>query len=175
MEIKTWHVVTTRPGKEAQAFGELGQYSMLAFMPTFQESVFNHAIRKMVIRRSPVISGYVFAAARRAFDWRALHGSKFITGILSRDGKPFAMPDAEFAAMADADGRGLFEQDFGKKNSLLREGDIVEVIDRELASHAHYCGKVVSVKGKRVVLDMLNRLDLLSVIDIRVDQVKKVG
>lgn len=116
-----WFAVWTRSRHEAAVFGQLREKGVDAFLPTVPRWSRWKDRRKRI--DWPLFPGYCFVhvAPSESLLVRKCHG---VVAIISADGRPAAIPDAEIEGI-----RSLVESDLQYDPCpLVREGDPVEVV-----------------------------------------------
>jgi transcription antitermination factor NusG len=81
-----------------------------AYLPRMRKEIRHHRTKKLVVRRFPLMPGYVFVSGGASEpNWMRLRSCDGISGVLSLDGRPWPIPAAQVEALKQAEDDLVFD------------------------------------------------------------------
>jgi transcription antitermination factor NusG len=114
-----WYIVQCNPNCERRAVAEIRRAGFRAHMPRLAIVRRHHRTKDPIIKRRPLMTGYVFMRFVGPENWYALRQCQGVKGVLYLDGKPYHMPRSDVAIIMRAQ-RGMEHED-GQTRSVRRE------------------------------------------------------
>lgn len=115
----TWFIVQTNPNNERKAVAEIRRAGFRAHMPRLAKVRRHHRTGEMIMKRRPLMTGYIFMRFPGPVNWYALRQCQGVKGVLYIDGRPYAMPSADVAAIMRAQRSMAYED--GQTRGVRRE------------------------------------------------------
>ncbi|HEV7286554.1 MAG TPA: transcription termination/antitermination NusG family protein [Kaistia sp.] len=126
MTTATWYVGylkagATRPSRHRGPVPAEGQDETIVeraltnegltpYLPRMKRELRHHRTKKTIVRRFPLMPGYVFVTAGpREPNWMRLKACDGISGVLSLDGRPWPIPAAQVEALQRAEADLVFD------------------------------------------------------------------
>jgi transcription antitermination factor NusG len=174
-----WYVAAVKSGAEKEAIGELAGEGLVTFMPVCRIERHDRRKRMPVIRKFPVIRGYVFIGFDGVIDFYSVHQAGHVTGILGCNGVPQRVRETDVQALMRGQKDGAFDRDANgmlvaeiRKNKGLQPNDRVKV---ETGPFTGFFATVTHPAGKRLVKTMMDIFGALTPCEFALDQIKKVA
>jgi transcriptional antiterminator RfaH len=114
-----WFIVQCNPNCERKAVAELRRAGFRAHMPRLARVRHHHRTGEPIIKRRPLLVGYVFMRFPGPVNWYALRQCQGVKGVLYLDGKAYQMPRANVAAIMRA--QRSMEYEDGQTRGVRRE------------------------------------------------------
>jgi len=139
MTTSNWYVAylragATRPARarplvpaegqdEALVEHALGDAGFNFYLPRMKRELRHHRTKKIIVRRFALFSGYIFVSAG-AHDpnWMRLKACDGICGVLSLDGRPWPIPEAQVEALRQAEFDLVFDDTHEARLKRGQEG-----------------------------------------------------
>ena len=99
---ETWFIVQTNPNCERKAAREMRRRGFGVHIPRQVTIKKHHRTGADIIKRRPLLTGYVFMRFKRPENWYALRQCNGVKGVLYVDGHPYRMPQADVLAIIRA-------------------------------------------------------------------------
>ncbi len=87
----TWYIVQTNPNSERKAAREIRRRGFGVHIPRAAVVKRHHRLKKAIMKRRPLMAGYVFMRFKGPENWYALRQCQGVKGVLYIDGHPFQM------------------------------------------------------------------------------------
>ena len=104
-QIDMWFIVQTNPNCERKAVSELRRAGFRAHMPRLARVRRHHRTGEPLIKRRPLLVGYVFMRFPGPVNWYALRQCQGVKGVLYLDGRAYQMPREHVAVIMRASGQ----------------------------------------------------------------------
>lgn len=117
--MRNWYIVQCNPNCEAKAIGEMRRAGFRAYMPKLATVRRHHRTGEPLVKRRPLLVGYVFMRFTGPSNWYALRQCQGVKGVLYIDGSPYAFPREDVAAIMRAQ-RSMTHEDKDTR-SIRRE------------------------------------------------------
>jgi transcription antitermination factor NusG len=114
-----WFIVQCNPNCERKAVAELRRAGFRAHMPRLAMVRRHHRTGNLLVKRRPLLVGYVFMRFPGAVNWYALRQCQGVKGVLYLDGKAYQMPRATVAQIMR--GQRAMEYEDGATRGVRRE------------------------------------------------------
>lgn len=114
-----WYIIQTNPNCERKAVGEIRRAGFRAHMPRLAKMRRHHRTKQPIIKRRPLMTGYIFVRFPEAENWYALRKCQGVKGVLYVDGRPFKLPRDHVAAIMRAQRSMRYED--GETRSTRRK------------------------------------------------------
>src|SRR5690606_21343929 len=101
-----WYIVQCNPNCERKAVAEIRRAGFRAHMPKLARVVRHHRTKEQIIKRRPLMTGYIFMRFPDKENWYALRKCQGVKGVLYVDERPYRMP-REHVAVIMRSQRGL--------------------------------------------------------------------
>lgn len=119
MATDTWYIVQCNPNCERKAVAEIRRAGFRAHMPRLATVRRHHRTKEPIIKRRPLMTGYIFIRFPAGENWYALRQCQGVKGVLYIDGHPFQMPRESVATIMRAQ-RSMTHED-GQTRGIRRE------------------------------------------------------
>lgn len=117
--MESWFIVQTNPNCERKAVAEIRRAGFRAHMPRLAIVRRHHRTGESIVKRRPLMTGYVFMRFTGPENWFALRKCQGVKGVLYLDGRPYHLPRADVATIMRAQ-RAMTHED-GNTRGVLRE------------------------------------------------------
>lgn len=97
-----WFIVQTNPNCERKAVAEIRRAGFRAHMPRLARVRHHHRTGEPIIKRRPLLVGYVFMRFPGPANWYALRQCQGVKGVLYLDGKAYQMSRETVASIMRA-------------------------------------------------------------------------
>lgn len=97
-----WYIVQTNPNCERKAAREMRRRGFGVHIPRLATVRRHHRTGKPIMKRRPLMSGYVFLRFKGPENWYVLRQCQGVKGVLYVDGHPFPLAHAEVLAIIRA-------------------------------------------------------------------------
>lgn len=97
-----WYIVQCNPNCERKAVSEIRRAGFRAHMPKLSSVRRHHRTGEMLIKRRPLMTGYIFMRFTEGENWYALRQCQGVKGVLYIDGHPFRLAREEVAIIMRA-------------------------------------------------------------------------
>lgn len=114
-----WFIVQCNPNCERKAVAELRRAGFRAHMPRLARVRVHHRTGEPIVKRRPLLVGYVFMRFPGPVNWYALRQCQGVKGVLYLDGKAYQMPRETVAAIMRA--QRSMEYEDGQTRGVRRE------------------------------------------------------
>lgn len=114
-----WYIVQCNPNCERKAIGEIRRAGFRAHMPRLAKVRRHHRTKQPIIKRRPMMTGYIFMRFPGPENWYALRKCQGVKGVLYVDGRPFQLAREEVAAIMRAQRSMSFED--GNTKAIRRK------------------------------------------------------
>lgn len=114
-----WYIVQCNPNCERKAIAEIRRAGFRAHMPRLAMVRRHHRTKEPIIKRRPLMTGYIFMRFPGKENWYALRQCQGVKGVLYVDGKAYPMPRADVAAIMRAQ-RAMTHED-GQTRGVRKE------------------------------------------------------
>lgn len=88
---ENWYIVQCNPNCERKAVAEIRRAGFRAHMPRLARVRRHHRTNEPIVKRHPLLVGYVFMRFPGPANWYALRQCQGVKGVLYIDGRPFQM------------------------------------------------------------------------------------
>jgi len=116
---ESWFIVQCNPNCERKAVAEIRRAGFRAHMPRLAIVRRHHRTKEPIIKRRPLMTGYIFMRFNGPPNWYALRQCQGVKGVLYLDGKAYHMPRSDVATIMRAQ-RGMDHED-GQTRGVRRE------------------------------------------------------
>lgn len=99
---EAWFIVQTNPNCERKAAAEMRRRGFGVHIPRHVSIKKHHRTGKDIIKRRPLMSGYVFMRFKGPESWYYLRQCQGVRGVLYVDGHPYRMPQEDVLAIIRA-------------------------------------------------------------------------
>jgi len=120
-----WYVLRVPPTKEIAAQTVLQRRGFKVLLPTEERAYKKRNKREHILRRYPIMSGYVLAQFPEPVHWFDVFEIPLMRGVIGWDGKPRAVPYDRLEDLMRRTGQYV-SQIPGRRS--LRQGDAVRVV-----------------------------------------------
>ncbi|MET4634990.1 transcription termination/antitermination protein NusG [Kaistia defluvii] len=94
-----------------------------AYLPRVRKELRHHRTKKIITRRFPLLPGYIFVTGGdREPNWMRLKACEGISGVLSLDGRPWPIADAQVDTLKQAEADLLFDDTHAARVKRGQEG-----------------------------------------------------
>lgn len=100
--MEHWYIIQCNPNCERKAVGEIRRAGFRAHMPRLAKMRRHHRTKQPIIKRRPLMTGYVFVRFPGPENWYALRQCQGVKGVLYVDGHPFKLPREHVASIMRA-------------------------------------------------------------------------
>lgn len=114
-----WFIVQTNPNCERKAVAEMRRAGFRAHMPRLATMRRHHRTDEPIIKRRPLLVGYVFLRFPGPANWYALRQCQGVKGVLYIDGRPYQMARETVASIMRA--QRSMEYEDGQTRGVRRE------------------------------------------------------
>lgn len=130
----SWFIVQTNPNCERKAIAEIRRAGFRAHMPRLARVHRHHRTGEPLIKRRPLLVGYVFMRFPGPENWYALRQCQGVKGVLYIDGHAYQMPRETVAALMRAQ-RSMRHEDSDTKavRREMRQGRDAKAAARKVA------------------------------------------
>lgn len=97
-----WYIVQTNPNSERKAAREMRRRGFGVHIPRLVTLKIHHRTKKPILKRRPLMTGYVFMRFKGPENWYELRQCQGVKGVLYVDGHPFRMDQADVIAIIRA-------------------------------------------------------------------------
>jgi transcription antitermination factor NusG len=97
-----WYIVQCNPNCERKAAREMRRRGFGVHIPRAVSIRRHHRTGKDIIKRRPLLTGYVFMRFKGPDNWYVLRQCQGIKGVLYIDGHPYRMPESDVLAIIRA-------------------------------------------------------------------------
>lgn len=87
-----WYIVQCNPNSERKAAREMRRRGFGVHIPRMAIVRRHHRTKKPIMKRRPLMTGYVFLRFKGPANWYVLRQCQGVKGVLYVDGHPFRMP-----------------------------------------------------------------------------------
>ncbi len=115
----TWYIVQTNPNCERKAVAEMRRAGFRAHMPRIARVRRHHRTGEPLVKRRPLLVGYVFMRFPGPVNWYALRQCQGVKGVLYLDGKAYQMQRETVATIMRA--QRSMEYEDGQTKGVRRE------------------------------------------------------
>lgn len=119
MTNEPWFIVQTNPNCERKAVSEMRRAGFRAHMPRLAKVRLHHRTKEPIMKRRPLMTGYVFMRFNGPENWYALRQCQGVKGVLYVDGHAYQMPRSDVAAIMRAQ-RSMVHED-GQTKGVRKE------------------------------------------------------
>lgn len=91
----TWYIVQTNPNSERKAAREMRRRGFGVHIPRAAIVRRHHRTKKPIMKRRPLMTGYLFLRFKGPANWYALRQCQGVKGVLYIDGHPFLMEQGD--------------------------------------------------------------------------------
>lgn len=146
MATENWYIVQCNPNCERKAVAEIRRAGFRTHMPRLARVRRHHRTGDPIIKRRPLMAGYIFMRFPGPVNWYALRQCQGVKGVLYIDGHPYAMPRADVATIMRAQRSMSFEdgQTRGVRKELRKGRSDVRQAQRKAALARFSVGMNVS-------------------------------
>lgn len=116
---ENWFIVQCNPNSERKAAREIRRRGFGVHIPRMAIVRRHHRTKKPIMKRRPLMVGYIFLRFKGPINWYALRQCQGVKGVLYVDGHPFSMPQAEVVAIIRA--QRDMSYDDGQTKGIRRE------------------------------------------------------
>lgn len=89
---EVWYIVQCNPNSERKAAREMRRRGFGVHIPRAAFVRRHHRTKKPIMKRRPLMAGYVFLRFKGPANWYVLRQCQGVKGVLYVDGHPFLMP-----------------------------------------------------------------------------------
>ncbi len=114
-----WYIVQVNPNCERKAVAEMRRAGFRAHMPRLAIVRRHHRTKEPIIKRKPLLTGYVFVRFPGPENWYALRQCQGVKGVLYVDGHPFKLKRSYVAEIMRA--QRLMTHEDGNTRGVRRE------------------------------------------------------
>lgn len=114
-----WFIVQTNPNCERKAVAEMRRAGFRAHMPRLATVRRHHRTGEPIIKRRPLMTGYVFMRFPGEVNWYALRKCQGVKGVLYVDGAAYHLP-REYVASIMRSQRAMVHED-GQTRGVRKE------------------------------------------------------
>lgn len=114
-----WYIVQVNPNCERKAVSEIRRAGFRAHMPRLARVLRHHRTKEPMVKRRPLLVGYIFMRFPGPVDWYALRKCQGVKGVLYLDGRAYQLPREHVAAIMRAQ-RSMMHED-GETRGVRRE------------------------------------------------------
>lgn len=97
-----WYIVQCNPNCERKAVAEIRRAGFRAHMPRLSKVRRHHRTKEPIMKRSALMTGYIFMRFPGPENWYALRQCHGVKGVLYIDGRPYRMPHETVATIMRA-------------------------------------------------------------------------
>lgn len=97
-----WYIVHCNPNCERKAAREMRRRGFGVHIPRQVTIKKHHRTKADIIKRRPLLTGYIFMRFKGPENWYALRQCQGVKGVLYIDGHPYQMPQADVLAIIRA-------------------------------------------------------------------------
>lgn len=115
----SWYIVQCNPNCERKAVAEIRRAGFRAHMPRLVSVRRHHRTKEPIMKRRPLMTGYIFMRFPGPVNWYALRQCQGVKGVLYIDGHPYAMPRTDVASIMRAQ-RSMTHED-GQTRGVRKE------------------------------------------------------
>lgn len=102
MATESWFIVQCNPNCERKAAREMRRRGFGVHIPRLATIRRHHRTKETIIKRRPLMTGYVFMRFKGPANWYALRQCQGVKGVLYIDGHPYQMPQEDVLAIIRA-------------------------------------------------------------------------
>lgn len=95
MGNEAWYIVQTNPNNERKAAREMRRRGFGVHIPRMAIVRRHHRTKQPIMKRRPLMVGYVFLRFKGPINWYALRQCQGVKGVLYVDGHPFRMAQSD--------------------------------------------------------------------------------
>src|SRR3979411_55982 len=144
-----WSLVHTRPNCERKAEFNLNAQGFLTFLPHIEKTI-RHARRLKMVRR-PLFPRYLFVRFDLARDrWLSVHSTIGVSRLVTRDGRPIAVPVGVVENLLAHSDAGLTRVD-----GDLKSGQRVRILSGPVADFTATLGRLDEGRRVEVLIEMM--------------------
>lgn len=114
-----WYIVHCNPNCERKAVAEIRRAGFRAHMPRLAIVRRHHRTKEPIMKRRPLMTGYIFMRFPGPVNWYALRQCQGVKGVLFVDGHAYQMPRADVASIMRAQ-RSMAHED-GQTRGVRKE------------------------------------------------------
>lgn len=116
-------IVPAEGQDEAVVERSLGESGFHYYLPRMRKELRHHRTKKVIVRRFPLFSGYIFVSAgAQEPNWMRLKACDGICGVLSLDGRPWPIPASQVDALRQAEADLVFDDTHEARVKRGQEG-----------------------------------------------------
>lgn len=119
MGQETWYIVQVNPNCERKAAREIRRRGFGVHIPRAAIVRRHHRTKKPIMKRRPLMVGYIFLRFKGPVNWYALRQCQGVKGVLYVDGHPFGMAQSDVVSIIRA--QRDMSYDDGQTKGIRRE------------------------------------------------------
>jgi transcription antitermination factor NusG len=97
-----WYIVQCNPNCERKAAREMRRRGFGVHIPRLATIKRHHRTKETIIKRRPLMTGYVFMRFKGPENWYVLRQCQGVKGVLYIDGHPYQLPQSDVLAIIRA-------------------------------------------------------------------------